>query len=62
MPVEKNTVITIVLTADITDASKISVTIGGTGVAQDSGWTYGSNTITINADKVTGNVIVGLAA
>lgn len=62
MTVEKNTVITIVLTADITDASKISVTIGGTGVAQDSGWTYGSNTITINADKVTGNVIVGLAA
>lgn len=62
MTVEKNTVITIVLTADITDASKISVTIGGTGVAQDSGWTYGSNTITINADEVTGNVIVGLAA
>ena len=62
MTVEKNTVITIVLTADITDASKISVTIGGTGVAQGSGWTYGSNTITINADKVTGNVIVGLAA
>ena len=62
MTVEKNTVITIVLTADITDASKISVTIGGTGVAQGSGWTYGSNTITINADEVTGNVIVGLAA
>lgn len=61
MTVEKNTVITIVLTADITDASKISVTIGGTGVAQGSGWTYGSNTITINADEVTGNVIVGLA-
>ena len=62
MTVKKNTVITIVLTADITDASKISVTIGGTGVAQGSGWTYGSNTITINADEVTGNVIVGLAA
>lgn len=61
MTVEKNTVITIVLTADITDASKISVTIGGTGVAQGSGWTYDSNTITINADEVTGNVIVGLA-
>ena len=59
--VEKGKAVTIVLSGTV-EADRIQVEIGGTGVTKDDGWTYdlASKTITISAEKVTGNIEVSI--
>lgn len=62
MNVNKNQEVKIVLT-DAVEVGTITIEVGGTTINQPEGWTYDqeSGTITIPAEKVTGDISVSIA-